>query len=78
MLFMDTELKDFILFCVERRGQKWPALYDEMTSVANRGLFKGMGYDELKERGLSLSISNIDNVLELIEQATGDRIERYK
>ncbi len=76
MLIMDSELRDFILFCIQRRGKRWPALYDEMTSVAGRGLFKGMGYQDLRDRGLSLSLSNIDNVLELIEQATGGNTDR--
>ena len=76
MLVMDSEIRDFILFCVQRRGKQWPGLYDEMTSVAGRGLFRGMGYRELKDKGLSLSLSNIDNVLELIEQATGERADR--
>lgn len=36
--------REFVSFCLERRGYKWPELYDEMCRVASYRLFKGMGY----------------------------------
>ena len=37
---LDPQLRDFILFCVDRRGADWPVLYDEMACVAGQRLFK--------------------------------------
>ena len=42
------ELRDFILFCVDRRGADWPLLYDEMALVAGQRLYKGLGRAELE------------------------------
>ena len=63
------ELRDFILFCVERRGADWPVLYDEMAWVAGQRLFKGLGRTELKQLGLSLALDSLDETLELVNQA---------
>jgi hypothetical protein len=54
--------REFVSFCVERRGCKWPELYDEMCRVASYRLFKGMGYRELNDHGVSLSLSNLDSL----------------
>ena len=67
---MDPTLREFILFCVQRRGNSWPALYDEMARVAQQRIFQGMGYSDLRERGLSLSIDKLDRTLQLVRQAT--------
>jgi hypothetical protein len=67
---MDPTLREFILFCVKRRGNAWPALYDEMARVAQQRLFQGMGYNDLRELGLSLSIDKLDRTLQLVRQAT--------
>ncbi len=63
----DTVAHDFVLFCVQRNGKEWPALYDEMCWVAGRRLFKGMGYSELREMGLSLSLTSIDDTIRLVD-----------
>jgi hypothetical protein len=63
------ELRDFILFCVDRRGVDWPVLYDEMACVAGQRLFRGLGRAELKQMGLSLSLDSLDETLELVKQA---------
>jgi len=60
--------RDFILFCVNRCGNCWPALYDEMCRVAGSHLFRNMGYSELSEAGLSLALDDIDNTVELIDK----------
>ena len=67
---LDPELRDFILFCVERRGEKWPALYDEMARSAGQRLFRGLGYAELKQLGLSLSLDSLDETVRIVKQAT--------
>jgi hypothetical protein len=63
------ELRDFILFCVDRRGVDWPVLYDEMACVAGQRLFKGLGRAELNQMGLSLALDSLDKTLELVKQA---------
>jgi len=67
---LDPQLRDFILFCVERRGKDWPALYDEMARVAGQRLFRGLGYMELKKLGLSLRLNGLDETIQLVKQAT--------
>jgi len=63
------ELREFILFCAERRGADWPVLYDEMACVAGQRLFRGLGRAELKQLGLSLAVDSLDETLELVKQA---------
>ncbi|MGD9115633.1 MAG: hypothetical protein PVJ61_00410 [Dehalococcoidia bacterium] len=64
---VDPIIRDFILFCLEREGKGWPALYDEMCYVAGQRLFRGLGYTELRERGLSFSLTKIDDTIRLID-----------
>ncbi len=59
--------EEFVFFCLQRRGCKWPELYDEMCRVASHRLFKGMGYTELKDHGVSLSLANIGQLAALAE-----------
>ncbi|MCJ7654693.1 MAG: hypothetical protein MUO97_05230 [Dehalococcoidia bacterium] len=66
---LDPQLRDFILFCVGRRGADWPALYDEMAGVAGQHLFRGLGRTELKQLGLSLALDGVDKTLEQVKQA---------
>ena len=64
------KLRDFVLFCARRRSPEWPAIYDEMTRVAGRKLFLGLGYTELRQLGLSFSLSNIDRTIALVKHVT--------
>jgi len=66
------QLRDFILFCVQRRSPEWPAIYDEMTRVAGRKLFQGLGSKELKQLGLSFSLSNVDKTIQLVKQVISE------
>ena len=59
--------RDFVSFCIHRRGKDWPALYDEMCRVAGRRLFRGMGYTELRDVGLSFGLFNIEKTLRLVD-----------
>jgi hypothetical protein len=59
--------RDFILFCVHRQGGKWPALYDEMCWVAGRHLFRGLGYAELRGLGVSLSLTNVEDTIRMVD-----------
>ena len=67
MYYIDPQLRDFIVFCLERRGREWPAIYDEMANVASQRLFRGLGYDELKLHGLSLAASKATILRQIIE-----------
>jgi len=58
---------EFIIFCIQRNGKEWPALYDEMCWVAGRRLFRGLGYAELRELGLFLSLTNIDDTIRMVD-----------
>ena len=55
----------FVRFCYERRPVPWPELYDEMTSVAARGLFRGWGYLELAEHGIGFAIPDLPRLAAL-------------
>ena len=50
---------DFISFCLSRRAVDWPFLYDEMCYVASNKLYRGLGYEELREVGLDLTLSGL-------------------
>ena len=50
---------DFISFCLSRRAVDWPFLYDEMCHVASNKLYRGLGYEELRELGLDLALSGL-------------------
>jgi hypothetical protein len=63
----DPLARDFILFCVNRCGSQWPALYDEMCRVSGRRLFHGIGYKELKQAGLSLSLNDIETTIKMVD-----------
>lgn len=60
-------VRDFILFCVQRQGKEWPALYDEMCWVAGRRLFRGLGYTDLRKLGLSLSLTSIEDTIRMVD-----------
>lgn len=50
---------DFISFCLSRRAVDWPFLYDEMCFVASNKLYRGLGYEELREVGLDLALTGL-------------------
>jgi hypothetical protein len=50
---------DFVSFCLSRRAVDWPFLYDEMCYVASHRLYRGLGYEELREVGLDLALSGL-------------------
>jgi hypothetical protein len=66
---LDPQVREFILFCIDRRGADWPAIYDEMAGVAGQRLFRGLGRTELKQLGLSLALDSLDKTLEQVKQA---------
>ena len=61
---------DFITFCFERRGAGWPSLYDEMCYVAGNRLYRGLGYEDLKDAGLDLTLGGIPRTSRLAVEVT--------
>ena len=65
--------RDFILFCTHRNHKEWPALYDEMCWVVGHRLFRGLGYTELRKVGISLSLTNIENTIRMVDAVAAQR-----
>ena len=61
---------EFITFCYRRREVAWPQLYDEMCYVAGNRLYQGLGYDELKEAGLDLTLVGLARTSRLATEVT--------
>lgn len=69
------QVAGFVLFCVNRRGNKWPGLYDEMCRVAGRGLYQGLHCSDLKSMGLSFSLNHIDETIKIVEAVANTNID---
>ena len=70
MNYLDPQLRDFILFCIDKQGDDaWPDLYDEMAIAAGQRSFRGLGYPELKQLGLSLALTDLDETIQIVKQA---------
>lgn len=52
----DPDAIEFVRFCYRRRRVGWPELYDEMCAVGARGLFRGLGPDDLAGLGIGFSL----------------------
>jgi len=61
---------DFITFCFERRGAEWPFLYDEMCYVAGNRLYRGLGYEELREAGLDFTLGGLGKTSRIVNDVT--------
>ena len=69
---LNTVAHDFVVYCVQRHGKKWPALYDEMCWVAGHRLFRGLGYAELRRLGISLSLTHIEDTIRMVDIVTAE------
>ena len=67
---------DFIQFCFERRGAGWPSLYDEMCFVAGNRLYRGLGYEELREAGLDFTLGGFGKTSRLVNEVTRPSTDR--
>ncbi|HWH37550.1 MAG TPA: hypothetical protein VNT28_07220 [Candidatus Limnocylindrales bacterium] len=77
------ECLDFVRFCYRRRHVAWPELYDEMCLVAARGAYRGLGYAELAERGISFCLTDLPRLAALtqrvlLEQGTSPEPARHE
>jgi hypothetical protein len=61
---------EFITFCFQRRSVEWPQIYDEMCYVAGNRLYKGLGYDELREAGLDFTLSGLARTSRVTSEVT--------
>jgi hypothetical protein len=61
---------DFISFCFVRRSVEWPLLYDEMCYVASKRLYRGMGYEELRDAGLDLTLGGLVRTSRIANEVT--------
>ena len=66
---LDPRAAGFILYCT-RQKKGWPDLYDEMCRVAGQGLYQGLHHRDLRKLGLSLSLSQLGNTIQMIESVT--------
>lgn len=67
MEILNPVARDFVIFCIRRHGKEWPALYDEMCWVAGHRLFRGLGYDDLRKLGVSLSLNDIEKTIKIVD-----------
>ena len=77
MEIVDPVARDFILYCVQRHGKEWPALYDEMCWVAGHRLFRELGSTELRRLGISFSLNNIENTIRMVDIVTAEKQRVY-
>lgn len=61
-----SEAEDFVRFCYARRRVSWPQLYDEMSVVAARCLYRGWGYAELAEHGIRFALPELPGLAALV------------
>jgi hypothetical protein len=75
---LTADAVEFVRFCYSRRKVGWPELYDEMCSVAGRGLFRGWGPDELAEHGIGFGLSEMANLASEVCQIVAEDRARAK
>ena len=62
------EALEFVRFCYRRRHVAWPDLYDEMCAVASRGAFRGLGYADLVDHGISFCLGDLAKLATMTER----------
>ena len=67
---LNPQVVGFIRFCTQHGEKKWPALYDEMCRAAGQHRYQGLGYQELRRLGLSLSLGSLDKTINIVESVT--------
>jgi hypothetical protein len=66
------ECLEFVRFCYRRRNAGWPVLYDEMCAVAARGAFRGLGYADLAELGITFCLTDLPRLAALTERVLAE------
>jgi hypothetical protein len=67
---------EFVRYCYRRRKVGWPELYDEMCAVANRGLYRGWGVDDLATAGIGFSLFEMPSLAALVARVVAEEHER--
>lgn|SRR5690349_24866723 len=73
-----AEAVEFIRFCYARRRVGWPELYDEMCAVASRGLFRGLGPEELAETGIRFGLFEMPRLAATVNEIVAEDRARAK
>ncbi|HVL53829.1 MAG TPA: hypothetical protein VM344_06165 [Vitreimonas sp.] len=71
-----ADATEFVRFCYRRRRVGWPELYDEMCAVANRGLYRGWGTDELGTAGIGFTLFEMPALAALVGRVVSEEHER--
>jgi len=75
---LTADAVEFVRYCYSRRKVGWPELYDEMCSVAGRGLFRGWGPDELAEHGIQFGLSEMASLASSVVDIVAEDRARAK
>ena len=65
---LSGEALEFVRFCYRRRRVPWPEIYDDMSAVAARRLFRGWGFAELAEQGIAFTIAELPRLAALVDR----------
>lgn len=74
--FPSPDATEFVRYCYRRRKVGWPELYDEMCAVANRGLYRGWGVDDLATAGIGFSLFEMPSLAALVARVVAEEHER--
>jgi hypothetical protein len=76
MSHADGIATEFARYIADRapQGTPWTSVYDEMCRVARSRAFRGMGYSELSDAGVSLSITGLNRICSLVDQAWAQQV----
>jgi hypothetical protein len=74
----DPDATAFVRFCYRRRRVGWPELYDEMCAVASRGLFRGLGPDDLAAFGIGFSLFDMPALASLAATVVAEEQARRR
>ena len=74
----DGEAMEFVRFCHRRKHVGWPELYDEMCAVAGRGLYHGLGPEELAAMGIGFGLFQMPALANLVNRVVAEDMERRR
>jgi hypothetical protein len=69
---LSADAAEFVRFCYQRRKVGWPELYDEMCSVAGRGLFRGWTAEDLAEHGVAFTLDAMPALAGLVTEIVAE------
>jgi len=73
-----SEAEEFVRFCYRRRRVGWPEMYDEMCAVAGHGLYQGWTHEDLAERGIGFSLSQMPALAALVRHVVEQESPRRR